>query len=397
MLRGVSRPVLYGVSSALLLVVGFFGGALFASKNAYVFAQGSSQAPENVDLAPFWRLWNELDARFVPADEEQAFTTEEHIYGAMQGLAGSYGDPYTVYLPPVEAEQFAEDLAGNFEGVGMEIALRDGILTVVAPLKGTPAYRAGIRPGDLILKIDGDPTDGLSVDEAVKKIRGPRGTAVNLTLFRDEEIVEIPVIRDVINIPTIDTEIVGDVFVIHLYNFSANAPNEFRAALREFGDSGLGNLVLDLRGNPGGYLEAAVDMASFFLPAGAIVVTEDFGGKRDPRHHRSYGYNVFRGLDMVILIDRGSASASEILAGALSQHGVATLVGSKSFGKGSVQELVPITGDSSLKVTVAHWKTPDGTSISKNGLVPDEEVTDKDIRDDIDEVLNKALEILQAR
>jgi carboxyl-terminal processing protease len=396
MLR-VSKPVLYGVSSAALVVVGFFGGILFTSKNAQVFAQVGSDVPADVNLSSFWKLWNELDAHFVPADEEKTFTSEEKLYGAMQGLAQSYGDPYTVFLPPVESEQLQEDLAGNFEGVGMEIAVKDGVLTVVSPLKGTPSYNAGIRPGDLVLKIDGSPTDGLSVDDAVKKIRGPRGTTVNLTIFRDEEILEVPVVRDVINIPTIETETIGNVFVIHLYNFSANAPNDFRAALREFVASNAHDLVLDLRGNPGGYLEAAVDMASFFLPVGKTVVTEDFGSKQDPRYHRSYGYNAFPSIDMVVLINGGSASASEILAGALSQHGAATLVGSKSFGKGSVQEIVPIVDGSSLKVTVAHWKTPNGTSISKDGLLPDIEVVDKNPKDDVDEVLNKAIEILNAR
>ena len=215
--------------------------------------------------------------------------------GAIQGLVSSLGDPYSVFLPPAETEMFESDISGNFEGVGMEIGIRDKILTVIAPLKGTPAEKAGVLPGDKIIKIDETGTVDLSVDKAVKLIRGKKGTTVKLSIIRGpkDEALEISVTRDTINIPTIDTEIKNDVFIIRLYNFSANSPGLFRESLREFAVSGKDKLILDLRGNPGGYLEAAVDMASWFLPAGKVIVREDFGKKAEPVVYRSKGYDVF--------------------------------------------------------------------------------------------------------
>jgi carboxyl-terminal processing protease len=287
----------------------------------------------------------------------------------------SYGDPYTVFMPPVEAKMFEDDIRGNFSGVGMEIGIKDEILTVITPLKNTPAERAGINAGDQILKIDDTITSGLSVDEAVRIIRGENGTTVSLTILKKgaEEPKEIKVVRAVITIPTIDTENRSDgIFVIKLYNFSAVSPGLFRDALRQFVESGSHKLILDLRGNPGGYLDAAIDMASFFLPAGKVVVTEDFGGNKDNTVYRSKGYNVFNdSLRMVILVNEGSASASEILAGALHEHNIAKLVGEKTYGKGSVQEVIKITPETTLKVTVARWLTPSGHNISKEGLMPD--------------------------
>ena len=289
---------------------------------------------------------------------------------------------------------------GNFEGVGMEIGMRNGILTVIAPLKGTPAERAGLKSGDSILRIDGEPTDNLTIDEAVGRIRGEGGTPVVFSIAREDEngLLEIEVIRARIDIPTINWSLRSDnIFVIELFNFSAVSPNLFRDTLREFVISGSDKLILDLRGNPGGFLEAAVDMASWFLPAGEVVLREDFGDHDKPRIHRSNGYDIFNDqLKMVIMINGGSASASEILAGALKQHGVASLVGEQSFGKGSVQELVDITPETSLKITIARWLTPDGTSISDGGLSPDIEVeiTEEDLDQDRDPQLESAVELL---
>jgi len=212
----------------------------------------------------------------------------------------------------------------------------------------------------------------MTINEAVNLIKGEKGTIVTLTLFRlgTDEPFEIKVTRDKINIPSIDTKIVEDVFVISLYNFSANSATDFRKALIEFVKSGKENIILDLRGNPGGFLNASVDIASWFLPAGKIIVTEDFGDGKQ-KFFRSKGYDIFdKNFEMIVLVDRGSASASEILAGALKEHGVAKIVGTNTFGKGSVQELVPITSDTSLKVTIARWLTPDGSSISDGGLSP---------------------------
>lgn len=332
-----------------------------------------------VDFAPFWKAWQVINEKYVPTNSTTTVRVDDQqrVWGAITGMVASLGDPYTIFFPPVETKSFNEEIAGNFEGVGMEVGIRDNVLTVISPLKGSPAYKAGIKSGDKVIQVDKTPTQKLSTEESITLIRGPKGTTVKLTIVRDgvKDPLVISVVRDVIDIPTIDTETKGDVFIIRLYNFSAISADLFRDALRKFVNSGDSKLVLDLRGNPGGYMEAAIDMASWFLPAGDVVVQEDHRDNTDNTIYRSKGYNIFNDkLKLVVLIDDGSASASEILAGALHDHGVATLVGEQSFGKGSVQELVDITPTTSLKVTIAKWLTPNGISISHQGLTPDVEV-----------------------
>ncbi|MDE2172475.1 MAG: S41 family peptidase, partial [Patescibacteria group bacterium] len=346
---------------------------------------------------PFWKVWSILDQKYVAA---ASTTVDDKIYGAIQGLTDSYGDPYTVFFPPTESKMFEEDISGDFEGVGMEIGIKDKQLQVVTPIKGSPADRAGVRAGDYILAIDGTSTASMSSDEAVKLIRGPKGTNVKITFLIQGagKPVNKVLTRDVINIPTLETSTEpGGIFVIKLYSFTSQSPDLFRSALRDFVVSGDHKLILDLRGNPGGYLDAAWDMASWFLPAGKVVVTEDFGKNGPPNVYRSKGYDIFNSsLDMIILVDNGSASAAEILAGALKEQGVATLVGTQTFGKGSVQELVPITSDTSLKVTVARWLTPNGHNLSHDGLDPDYvvPVSDADIAAHRDPQMDKAVGLL---
>ncbi len=376
---------------------------------------------ETADFTPFWESWELLDKKFVKEIEKNEdgeevesdkITAQDKVWGAIQGLANSFGDPYTIFLPPTESEMFASDIEGNFEGVGMEIGIRDNILIVVAPLKDTPAEKAGMQPKDKILEIDGKSTKNMDTSSAVKLIRGEKGTEVILLVEREgeKENLEISIIRDVIDIPTIETEVKKDVknvkdgvFIIRLYSFTAVSPNLFREALRKFVENGTTNkLVIDLRGNPGGYLESATDIASWFLPMGKVVVTEDYGGNGPNKIHRSKGYDIFNdNLKMAILINGGSASASEILAGALSEYNKAILVGTKTFGKGSVQELIKITPETSLKVTVARWLSPNGNSFSHDGLEPDEvvEITEDDldyIKDGGDPQMDKAIELLNA-
>lgn len=394
------------IITILLITTAFFSGVFFAKdKNSKInglqpISNNGTLQPALIDFSPLWKTWNVINEKFVPATTTDIVTDEEKLYGAIQGLTNSLGDPYTVFLPPEDAEIFEADISGNFEGVGMEIGIRNNVLTVIAPLKDNPAERAGIKTGDKILKIDDKATDGMTIDKAVKLIRGEGGTAVRLTILREgeDELLEIEVVRGTIQIPTIDTKLRDDgVFVIQLYNFSAISSNLFREALREFINSGTDKMILDLRGNPGGFLEASIDMASWFLPTGKVVVTEDFGQNDEPRIHRSKGYNIFnQNLKMAILVNQGSASASEILAGALQQQGKAILIGTNTFGKGSVQELVKITPDSSFKVTIAHWLTPNGKSISDGGLAPDVEIefTKKDFEAEKDPQLEKAVELL---
>ena len=345
-------------------------------------SSGRGEQPSGIDFSPLWLTWDVLNNDFVRAHASGTVPTdEEKLYGAIKGLVDSYDDPYTIFLPPSDAAVFDQNISGSFSGVGMEIGVQSDVLVVVAPLKGSPAEAAGIRPGDKILFINDTAAAHMNVDDAVKAIRGKQGTTVKLTISRagEEQPLVVSIVRDTIQIPSIKyaNNSGTGVFEIDLYNFSATSDNDFKQALRVFFESGSTRLLLDLRGNPGGYLNSAADMASFFLPAGNIIVTEDYRGKQKNVVHRSFGYNVFanKKLTMAILMDQGTASAAEILAGALQQHGVAKLVGTRSFGKGSVQELFDLGGGAQLKVTVARWLTPNGTSISDGGLQPDIQVT----------------------
>jgi carboxyl-terminal processing protease len=379
----------FSVPTVLAVTLLFFGGVYVGASGLWVKAIPASFAtafdgtsPEQVDMTPVWRVWNALDEKYVPThalkpgDKEP--TKQDRIWGMAEGLAASLGDPYTTFFPPQENEQFKDDISGSFEGVGMEIAVKDGQLQVVSPLKSSPAERAGLKPQDKILKIDDLSTAGLTVESAVKKIRGPKNSVVKLTIMREGWAKEqvISVVRDTIVVPVVKTKTLpGNIFVIEFSSFAETSPEKFKQALQEFQDSKSDKLVIDMRGNPGGYLNAAVDIASWFLPGGSTVVTEDYAGKRESVIHRSAGYNIFNDkLKMVILQDKGSASAAEILTGALKYYKKATVIGTKSFGKGSVQELVEITPETSLKVTVARWIMPDGKNISGEGIDPDIEV-----------------------
>ncbi len=401
--------VVRSVSFALIAGVAFFAGITVggagmtpASVAAHIplVGDGLDATPDpDADLSDFWKAWHALDQEFVLTKASSTLpTTDEKLWGAIQGLAASYGDPYTVFFPPQEAKEFMENISGSFAGVGMEIDVKDGVLTVVAPLRGTPAEAAGILASDVILEIDGKSTEGMSTAQAVQKIRGEVGTDVTFTILRGTAELTITVTRAIIQIPQTEDGFVGnsDVYRIALYEFTANSGKSFSNALRRFVESGSKKLVIDLRGNPGGYLESAVHIASYFVPKGGVVVTEDFGGKQEDDVHVSRGY---RGLpedtEIVVLVDGGSASASEILASALQDTERATIIGTKSFGKGSVQQLIDI-GDASLKVTIAKWITPDGHSLIERGVVPDIEVarTVADIEAKKDPQLDRAVKFL---
>ena len=396
--------------SAILIILASFASGIYIGKNG----SESSKSPVNANLEPLFKAWQIVEERYVDSEN---LKPQDLVYGTVSGLLNSLGDPYSVFFPPEEHKEFQIEISGHFEGVGMEVGIRKNILTVVAPLKGTPSEKAGVKAGDKILRIDDTSTSDISLEEAVKLIRGPKGTQIKLTILRngDDASKIISITRDTINIPVIDTErktsispqqtgdkeqqAQNDVFVIRLYNFSESSALKFREALREFVESGKSKLILDLRNNPGGFLEASIDIASWFLPQGEIVVIEDFGGKTSQKLHRSKGYNLFnKNLKMIILTNKGSASASEIVAGALQDHAIAKIVGERTFGKGSVQELLQLTNDTSIKITIAKWLTPKGKSISDGGLTPDFEIaeaTNEESEKGIDPVMKKALELLK--
>lgn len=304
-------------------------------------------------------------------------TIKEQEYAIIKGFVSSYNDPYTMFFPPVEAKTFEESVKGSFGGVGMEVGSREGAITIISPIKDSPAQKIGIKSGDIVMRIDDKDTNDMSVEEAVSLIRGDIDTEVKLTVYRkiENKTLEFKIKRAEIKIPTIDTEIKKGVFVIHLYNFSSDSASQFQDALKKYIESNLTYLIIDLRGNPGGYLESAVNIASFFLPEGMTVVSEKGNKQLGEAVHRSKGFASWQPhIKIAVLVDEGSASASEILAGALKDHKIAKVYGQKSFGKGSVQELVNLSDGSSIKVTVATWYTPNGTSITQSKIVPDVEI-----------------------
>lgn len=400
----------FGVAFALLFaVLAFFSGVSLGThptlQSAGLFSIFASDEPavDEVDMDEFWRVWNLMDEKFVAATSTDTPTAAERMNGAINGMIRSFGDSYSVYMPPKEAESFSEDISGNFGGVGMEVGMRDDMITVIAPLPDTPAMQAGVQAGDIIVAIDEKSTERMNLNEAVERIRGEKGTEVTLTVARSGELDlrDITITRDTITIPTVDTEIQQGIFIIRLYSFNALAEARMQEALREFVRSDSDQLVLDLRGNPGGFLQSAVGVASYLLPVGTPIVIENFGDDRKNRVLRSQGRVVhnFTPSDMVILVDRGSASASEIVAGALRDHGHATLIGTETFGKGSVQELVDLPSGASLKVTVARWLTPEGVSISDGGVTPDISIdrTMEDREAERDPQLDAAIDYLMDR
>ncbi|MBU6321148.1 MAG: S41 family peptidase [Patescibacteria group bacterium] len=378
---GVKRPMAFalvaGVAFAAGLLLGGNTGATAAVVSHLPFTGDNLDAtPDpNANLTDFWEAWNALNTEYVNTHASTTIPTDQQkIYGAIQGLAASYGDPYTLFFPPKEAKAFNQSISGSFAGVGLELDEKNGALVVIAPLKGTPAFAAGVKAGDQIVAIDGKSTESMSIDQAVAAIRGKAGTVVDLLIVRSGGApFDVKITRATIQVPETDDGLdpTSGVYHIALYEFTANSADLFNAALERFAASGSKKLVIDLRGNPGGYLDAAVAIASHFLPKGATIVTEDFAGKQPNDVHTSTGSGgVPAGTKVAVLIDGGSASASEILAGALQDNHAATLIGAQSFGKGSVQTLLDL-GGGSLKVTVARWVTPAGHWIMEKGITPD--------------------------
>lgn len=391
------------IGSIVLIALVFLGGVYIGYDNRPAFSsitnlvhRNSTAEAASTDFSEFWKAWQIAKDNFPGADK---VTDQNLMYGAIKGMLSAYGDPYTTFFPPAENTQFQSQIAGSFSGIGIEIGEKDGILTIIAPLKGTPADKAGILSGDKILKIDGKDTSTLTVDQAVDLMRGKNGTSVTLSIGRvgtagtPTTIKDYVITRATIDLPTVDTEMRGNVFIIHLYSFSANSAELFKQAMAKYLASGDHELLLDLRGNPGGYLDAAVQIGSEFIPQGQTIVKEIGKTPSDVSLHNSTGPKIFPATDkLIILADQGSASAAEILAGALSQQGIGVLVGHQTFGKGSVQQVIPLTSDTAMKVTVAKWYTPDGTSISEKGLTP-KIVIPFDPTTKVDTQLQKAIDL----
>lgn len=395
------KKIICGIISAVFLVVAFGLGTWFgAAKVAYHVPQ-----PETIDFSLFWDAYNKLQQNFI---DPSKINGQKIIYGAIEGMTQSLGDPYTDFFDPEHAKMFQQDLSGSFEGIGVEVGIKKNVLTVVAPLADSPGQTAGLKPGDMILKIDDKETSDMTVDEAVSLIRGAKGTIVKLTIFRNgwSETEDFKIARAVIKVDTVKWSLLastgeaggknGDIAYIQISQFGETLESDFKNVALQIMQSPAKKIILDLRGNPGGYLEVAQNVAGWFLENGQTVTIEDFGDDRAKTIYKAEGNADLAGYPTVVLIDQGSASASEILAGALRDDRSVKLVGNKSFGKGSVQEVMELRGGSFLKITIAKWLTPKGTSISEVGLDPDIkiDITDQDIENDKDPQLDKALEII---
>lgn len=348
------------------------------------------------DFGLFWQAWDKLKSTHIYGKD---FNDQQMVYGAIKGMVDSAGDPNTNFFDPEETKKFNDDIGGAFGGIGAELNEKDHQIIIVSPLKNTPAERIGLKPADIILRVDKTDLSGTTVNDAVKLIRGEPGTAVKLLVDREgfDKPREFEIIREIINVPTVDIKIdENKIALLTLYNFNQNTPSAlYEALVKIYMDKAVA-IVLDLRNNPGGYLDVATNAAGWFLERGSPVVTEKMATGENEILKTS-GSGAFKDLPMVVIINKGSASASEILAGALRDGRGIKLVGETSFGKGTVQQLEPLKDGSSMKITIAEWVTPNGTIIQDNGLKPDFEVelTEDDFKNKLDPQLDKAIELIK--
>jgi carboxyl-terminal processing protease len=356
---------------------------------------GRGSTTGSADFSIFWRTWDLVEKNF---DGKIDYTNM--VYGAAKGMVSSLGDPYTAFLTPEEANQLQDDLSGTVSGIGAEVAVKNGKITVVAPVDNSPAKKAGVMSGDIILKIDDASTEGMDVNTAVSKIRGQAGTKVKLSVQRGSTTKEFEITREKITVKSVSSEIKNNnIGYVKITRFDENTDADLKNTLSDFQSKNIKKIIVDLRDNPGGYLDQSVSVASEFVGNGVIVSEKkDFSGGK-PSEYKALSGGLMTGSDVkiILLVNGGSASASEIVAGALKDHNRATLVGEKTFGKGSVQEIEDLAGGAKLRVTIAHWYTPNGKNISKEGIAPDVEVklTDADFNANRDPQLDKALELLK--
>ncbi len=383
----------------LIMFVLFFTGYQLG-QNKIAFEDGKLEINKGPSRsADYNLLWSALDLLNSKYVDRQSLDQEKLLYGAVKGMMAAAGDPYTTFFDPEEAKEFSNELKGAIEGIGLELGTKDGQIIVIAPLEDTPASRAGLLPGDFIIAIDGESTANMSMDTAVSKIRGKAGTQVVLMILHKDsnEPSEVKIIRDKITIKSVKLEsknIDGKkIAVIRLSRFGDDTQGLFSHVVDVITGGSYDGIILDMRSNPGGYLETAVALASNWVENDKVVLKEvNYEGK--VKDYNAKGLSRFAGMKTVVLVNGGSASAAEILAGALQDYGLATLVGQKTFGKGSVQELSDLQNDSTAKITIAKWHTPKDRSIDKNGLEPDIVVdrTSADVEADRDPQMDKALE-----
>lgn len=388
----------------VLIAIGFFYGGYYFGKRGFIFEvrrnppkiEIANQYPADgeVDFALFWEVWDMLNSTYL----ERPVDNDAMMYGAISGMVNSLGDPYTSFLPPEVNESFMDSMGGKYEGIGAELGLRDGVLIIVSPFDGSPAKNAGARPGDKILQIEDTGTMGMSVTEAVSLIRGESGTKINLTLQTGtNEPREVSITRGVITVASVTWEDKGEgTAYIRISRFGTDTNNEWDKVVSELNVKmeELDAVIVDVRGNPGGYLQSAVHISEDFFRGKTVLYEETSTGDQIPFSTSKVG--VFDDIPAVfVLIDQGSASASEILAAALRDNIGATLIGMKSFGKGTIQDAKDFEDGSGLHITIAKWLTPNKVWVHGDGLNPDVEVeiTDEDLNNSRDPQLEKAIEL----
>lgn len=398
-----NQPKKKGLLNILLVLlvavsfgVGFYLGEGKADQDKIVaLGETLKEVDENsFDFNVYWEAWDSLRSDFVYRNK---IKDKEMFYGSIKGLAAATKDPYTVFMTPDETKEFTNDLAGTFEGIGAEVGMRNDVITIVAPLAGMPAEKAGLKAGDKIYAIDGQSALGLTVDEAVKKIRGPKGTIVTLTIIRDKETSsrEIKIERGLIVVKSVEYSFRPDgVAVIKVTNFNDDTESLFKEAVVKINEKKPKGIILDLRNNPGGYLNTAVAMISEWVKEGPVVLEQFGDGRRN--EYTASGSARLGTYKTIVLINGGSASASEIVAGALRDYNKATLVGENTYGKGSVQTIRDLSDGSSMKITIATWMTPNGDFINEKGLLPQVEVkmTANDVEKNKDPQLQKAVDLI---
>jgi carboxyl-terminal processing protease len=361
-------------------------------KDGNRFIKISSNQPKGVDFSLFWDAYNQLKENYFGDIDSQKL-----LYGAISGAYASLEDPYTVFLPPDLSADFQQELSGELEGIGVKIGVLDGYPAVIAPLDGSPAALAGLRAKDKILKVDDFETKDAPLDLVVSKIRGPEGTTVKLTVLRDNESKnrEFEIKRAKIEVKTVEMKTEGDVAILSVSEFGMGTTDDFAQAVKDIQSKNIQKIILDLRNNPGGILDGAVEIGDFLFPKDTTIVIEQ--NKNGKKEYKTKGQGELKNAQLVVLVNGGSASAAEILAGAIQDHTRGKIIGEKTFGKGTVQQLSSLKGNSSVKITVAKWLTPAGHDIEKNGIKPDIEVKEDEnpLFSSSDPVIKKALEELK--
>lgn len=386
------------VGIVIILCLVYLGGYAVGHKNLVlensyrpkILGLNSSQT-KDVDFGIFWEAWNVVRGKFFEKDLDY----QKMVYGAISGMLASLKDPYTQFLNPDVAKNFGDDLNGSFDGIGAEIQAKDGTLTIVAPLDGSPAKTAGIRSGDVIVKIDDTEVDNYTFVEAINHIRGKKGTQVKLTIIRkgEENTQDITIKRDTIVVESVKWGMKdGNIMYVRISQFGEDTKGLVNKMADEALKKNISGMVIDLRDDPGGLLDQCIDITSLFIPEGTVVIEKD----RDGKENKSQTTQLprLKDIPLVVLVNGGSASASEIMAGAIQDTGRGKLIGEKTFGKGSVQNLVDLKDGSEVKVTIAKWFTPKGRGIDKTGIEPDikVEINDDDIKNNRDPQLDRAME-----